>query len=354
MEKSLTRLAKGIRARKAQELNELLTGDDLLDLETDEELKEAVNQHIVVFKKRVKGLAFMHKSYVPKLERQFDLILNSKNGLLAKSIACSNLIDKYDSELKVKEESERSMRRKETPATVNLKKDETQVTIKETQVTIKETPVTDVVVSNEVPESKEQLETWILRSFDDSTKGAIKQRLGYKLAERRALVIPRLHLNKETGSGIVYDVRIQKNGVNKFLKLELSEYVDGTLALEDAELQYGWLALDNVRSIYPVKFSLVDEETGVRYEAISLTHDNFNTVIGDEHQRYGLYFINGLGLFAANLTKEDHLVLSYLKGKKPYSPDYKYGHNAIVGRSIMMNMMLNAARFDNVIPEGEL
>lgn len=330
--------------KEAVNIRKLLSYDDLLKLKDEDDLASEVAKHIYFILQRSKGIKGIDKKFEEKTDEYYEQIIDGNATLKEKAELLVGLLEVTNYHL---DKQKKKNELKASKAAVNNKK-----IIKDIK-TVEENKEKGAVMMGELVRGvKKRLDQWVLKGLDPDSKGSIKQRLGQKLAEKRAFVLPRIRLAE--GIGTAYDVRVQKNGVNKHFDLVIEEYVDGTLKTADGDIEYGWLALNNEKSIYPVKFTLNDVDGNKLYEAVSLTKESFDFYVKDEHQRYGLYVINGLGMFAANLTKEDHLILTYLKGKKGNTKDYMYGHNAIIGRSLQMISLMDAARFDQLIPEGEL
>ncbi|SYZ78704.1 hypothetical protein [Trichococcus shcherbakoviae] len=339
-----------VTLKEAVKLSNLLTIEDLKKIKDEDVLASEVAKHIYILTLQAEKVAGIDRFFAEKLDENYARIADDISLSVKKKTAryVDILIYSYNYLLTQQEANKQKKKTKVNPN--------------------KENPVIDVIqgkpINDEEKEAimvgrlnskvKRRLDNWVLKGLNSGpSEGSIKQRLGLNLAEKRPFALPRIRLD-QSDVGTAYDVRVKKHGINKFFDLIIEEYVEGTLKTADVDLEYGWLALTNDKSVYPVKFNLKDAESGKVYEAVSLTKESFDFVVKDEYQRYGLYIINGLGLFAANLTKEDHLVLMYLKGKAGITKDYMYGHNAIKGRSIQMVNIIYAAHFEKVIPEGDL
>lgn len=137
-------------------------------------------------------------------------------------------------------------------------------------------------------------------------ENSLKIRIGYNKKNLKALV-PLLDQNK---SGLL---SLHKGSDRKEFRVIVYECLDTG--------EYGWLS-NGESLIYPLSFSLSDGSH--TYEAISLTTDYFNEVLGDSFYRYGSYFINGLGVYSISITATE-TYLTYQRGAKRTAPEkYKY------------------------------
>ena len=122
------------------------------------------------------------------------------------------------------------------------------------------------------------------------------------------------------------------------------------------------LALENASCAFPLRFSLVDR-SGKSYEAISLSDDRFDEClyvdydsygsVNADFNRFGVYFINGLGLFKINIIGQKGCVLKYVAGaNKKDGFNYNYTTTSIVPhRNIAVQELATLAFGNELKPE---
>lgn len=105
--------------------------------------------------------------------------------------------------------------------------------------------------------------------------------------------------------------------------------------------KYGQFQMTEEMAVYPLTFTLVDQRTNRKYNAISLTDKRFDKVFGDMYgNRFGSYFINGIGLCYFYVTRDSSKVkLVYVKGSNHKHNCTNYGYittmvHATVNRSV--------------------
>lgn len=197
--------------------------------------------------------------------------------------------------------------------------------------------------------SKARLDVWASHEKD----GNIARRIGFG-KPYRTLTIKQARYNKEETTRIkAYDLLVEKGNKNKFFDVVSGQFF---------EAEYGWLALENTSCAFPLRFSLVDR-SGKSYEAISLSDDRFDEClyvdydsygsVNADFNRFGVYFINGLGLFKINVIGQKGCVLKYVAGaNKKDGFNYNYTTTSIVPHRNVAVQELAALAFGNeLIPE---
>ena len=147
-------------------------------------------------------------------------------------------------------------------------------------------------------------------------ENALKIRIGYNKKNLKAL-LPPLDQNH---SGFV---SLHKGSDRKEFEISVQECLNTR--------EYGWLS-QGESLLYPLSFTLSNGSES--YEAISLTTDYFNALLGDSFLRYGAYFINGLGVFTVSITAKG-TYLTYQRGTKRQDTEkYAYYIPLIGERSV--------------------
>lgn len=168
-------------------------------------------------------------------------------------------------------------------------------------------PIQQIAVSNKLvnicdeilKEQQERLIGCVQETLLDDTK-IKKIRLG-KDIENRQFVIRRGHKQSD-GKILVTDFMIQKSGVVKLFDIAVTSWVSGDFEGVSGINHFGWISLNNEETIYPLTFSIIDQETGKIFEATSLTLSWMDTLETDNCARFGYYFINGKGLFSFDIV----------------------------------------------------
>lgn len=137
-------------------------------------------------------------------------------------------------------------------------------------------------------------------------ENSLKIRIGYNKKNLKAL-LPALDPNK---SGML---SLRKGSDQKDFTINVYECLNTS--------ENGWLSHEE-SLVYPLSFTLSDGSN--TYQAISLTTDYFNEVLGNSFYRYGAYFINGLGVFTISITANG-IYLIYQRGAKRINTEkYEY------------------------------
>lgn len=137
-------------------------------------------------------------------------------------------------------------------------------------------------------------------------ENSLKIRIGYNKKNLKVL-LPSLDQNK---SGLL---SLHKGSDRKEFKISVYEYLNNS--------EFGWLS-DEETLVYPLAFTLFDGSS--TYEAISLTTDYFNEILGDSFFRYGTYFINGLGVFTVSITASGTYLMYQRGAKRKDIEKYEY------------------------------
>lgn len=198
--------------------------------------------------------------------------------------------------------------------------------------------------------AKTRLDEWVSHEKD----GNIARRVGFGKPYRTLTIKQARYDNKEDTTRIkAYDLLVEKGDKNKFFDVVSDLFF---------EADYGWLALDNASCAFPLTFSLVDR-SGKSYEAISLSDSRFDECLFVDYERYdsvnadfnrfGVYFINGLGLFKINIIGQKGCVLKYVAGaNKKDGFNYNYTTTSIVPHRNIAVQELAALAFGNeLMPE---
>lgn len=195
--------------------------------------------------------------------------------------------------------------------------------------------------------SKARLDEWASHEKD----GNIARRVGFGKPYRTLTIKQARYDNKEDTTRIkAYDLLVEKGNKSKFFDVVSDLFF---------EADYGWLALDNASCAFPLTFSLVDR-SGKNYEAISLSDSRFDECLyvdgsygNVDFNRFGVYFINGLGLFKINIIGQKGCVLKYVAGaNKKDGFNYNYTTTSIVPhRNVAVQELATLAFGNELKPE---